>query len=140
MLFRSDESVARGVGFIGRVALQLPALREHRRFARAKLLALHLVRYEIVTDVFADPDLIALLDAHMAVGHRFARLFVHRRAVCHQHRLAVRVCAFHTDAVGAGCHDSLKVHAAGWRAGNDLIERPDFPRRRLLRKRNERKN
>ena len=51
-----DESVARVVGFIGRVALQLPALREHRRFAHAKFFALHLVRFEIVADVFPGPD------------------------------------------------------------------------------------
>ena len=51
-----DQGVARVVGFIGRVALQLPALREHRRLARAKLFALHLVRFEIIADVFAGPD------------------------------------------------------------------------------------
>ena len=131
-----DESVARVVGFIGRVALQLLALREHRRFARAKLFALHLVRLEIVADVFADPDLIALLDAHVAVGHHLARLRVHRRAVRHQRRVAV----FHENAVRADDRVSLHVQLPDWRAGNDFIERPHFPRRLApVRRGNERK-
>ena len=95
------------------------------------------MRFEIVADVFAHPDLVALFDAHVAVGHHLARLLVHRRAVRHEHRVAV----FHTNALVPVARDppSKSTLPVG-RAGDDLIERPHFPRRLLLRKRNERKN
>jgi len=113
------------VSLVGDVALQLVAGREERGFTRAELFAHHLVRLEIVADVFAHPELVALLDAHMAVGHRFAGVAVHRSTVRRQYRGAVT----DADAVGAGGRVVIQVefNLAVRRFGDDLMERPDFP-------------
>ena len=71
---RRDQGVLRGIDLVAGVALQIFTGGEHRRLARAELLAPHLARLEIVVDVFAQPDLAAHLNAHVAVGHRLAGL------------------------------------------------------------------
>ena len=99
---------------------------EHRRLARAELLAPHLVRLEIVIDVLAQQDLAAHFNPHVAVGHRLARLPGSPTRCPPSAPFAV----FHANAVRAGDGASCiaEVHAAvGWRAGNDLIERPCLP-------------
>ncbi|MGH7976172.1 MAG: hypothetical protein ACREC8_05875, partial [Limisphaerales bacterium] len=53
--------MARIIDLVARVALQFISGGEHRRFARAELFAAHLVRFEIVSDMFAEPDFGALL-------------------------------------------------------------------------------
>jgi hypothetical protein len=126
------------VNLVGDVARQLFACREQRRFARAELFALHLVRLEIIADVVAHPELVALLDAHMAVSHRLARVAVHRRAVRRQHYRTVT----DADAVRAegGVGRKVEFNVADRRFRDELMQRPDFPRRFVLRPGCQRKN
>ena len=134
---RRHKNVPRGINLVADVALQTSAGGEHRRFARAELLAPHLMRLEIVVDVFAQPELLPRLNPHVAVGHCLAGVPVHRHAVRHQHGVAV----FDADAVGADHRVSRHFHhAVGWRAGIEVIERPRLPAGLLLRQRRKREN
>ena len=110
---------------IGGVAAQAFPLGEHRRPAGAKLFRHHLAGVKIVAHMFADPDLVILLDPDFAVGNCLPGLLVHRGGVRRQHGAPV----FHHDPVrGRG--------QAGAETVNDSPfggERLDFPFGFLLR-------
>src|SRR5258708_1880143 len=74
----SDKGVGGGIDTgkdtIGDFGVESLALDEHGRFASAELFGFHEVRFEIVADVFAYPDLVLVLDADLAVGGGVGRL------------------------------------------------------------------
>ncbi len=63
-----DDGVGGHVGPIRQFAMQPLAARKDRRLAGPELFSFQLVGLEIVTDVFADPDLVFVEDAHVAIG------------------------------------------------------------------------
>ena len=129
---RSHKRIARSINSVAAVARQTDAARKHRRFAGAKLFAAHLARLEIILNVVAHPELVAGLDADIAVCLHVAGLHVHRGGVRREHRAAVIVV--HINAVRARrrARGRIIIHLALDRAGKDLIQRLHLPRRLVL--------
>ncbi len=97
-IVRSDDGIGADENLVGAFAMETFALDEDGEFAGAKFLPFHLLGIEIVNHVLADPGLIPLLNADIAVGDHLAGGLVEGGLVGGENCLAIddadSICRF----------------------------------------------
>ena len=120
-----DDAVGGPVEAVGQLQVKPLPGGKHRRLAGAKLLRVQLPRFEIVADMLADPQLVFVLEPHLALGRNLAGLLIHGDLVSGQERVAVA----DQYAVGAPAQARLEIKLSVALVGQRL----HFPGGLLLR-------